>query len=268
MSIQSIEGYKRLGVSESDTLAQPQITPQLRMIAKTIRRAGQPRVEKRTRKVNTGVDSTDQIESRVTVDDVHAAPYGPGADLLHSWPQYLHASDSPDARKILLAYYSIGATWRRHLPIEAFCLAAGVPPIRALSLITASVVQMGANASTVILAISHPAVVQKTVEMALTDEGIEDRNTLHKASGFLPSPKGSQTTINVANNANASSSAAAAALPAPAPEDTIRRLVDQFNARTGRELPAAPAPVHDTLGIPHADAREPVTVDAEFDEEE
>ena len=246
------DAYARLGVKESDVALQPQITPQLRMIVKTLRRAGQPKRIRRVRHVNAGVDSTDQVESRVIVDEEHATPYGPGTDLVTSWPHYLHVSDAEDARKVLTAYYSIGSTWRKLLPIEAFCLASGVGTVRVLSIIAASCVMAGAQ----------PAIVQKTIEIALTDEGDHARDTLHKASGFLPAPKSAQTNITVQQNASAT--AAAAALPAPSPDATIRTLADAFNVRRG--LPPATITVQESA--PAAPVRDTVPVNAEFESDE
>ena len=234
--------YARLGIEESATMAQPPITPQLRMIAKTIRRAGQS-------KNGTPV------------------PYGPGSDIVKAWPHYLHASDDPDAKKIIQVFYSIPQWARALLPIEAFCLAASVPTSRVLEIITAACVRLGAQASTIIAAVSHPSVVQKTVEMALTDEGIEDRNTLHKATGFLPTPKSAQTNITVTQNAVASAQVAVAA---PSPESTIRTLAEAFNQRRGlpASTPDALPPIRDTLDIA-SPAHVPVAVEAdEYDSEE
>jgi len=93
--------------------------------------------------------------------------------------------------------------------------------------------------------------------MALTDEGHEDRATLHKATGFLPSPKGAQTNIQVVQHASATANAQAASVAAPPPEQTIRRLVDRFNdARQIQsvERPSLPEDVgHATLpaAMPH-----------------
>ena len=67
--------------------------------------------------------------------------------------------------------------------------------------------------------------------MALTDEGTVDRNTLHRATGFTPLPKGSTTIVNVQQN----SQGQIPSVPAPRPEDIIRRLSELFN-----RLPATP----------------------------
>lgn len=151
---------------------------------------------------------------------------------------YLTVSDSPEARAILALRESIIPQRRRLIPIEAYCLAASISPMRLLEIITATAVRLSAQASAIIAAISHPRVVEKTVERALTDEGIEDRTTLHKHSGFLPLPKGSQTTIHVAANASAQA-VAPTIVTAPPPEHTIKTLVDRFNERRA-SLPAPP----------------------------
>lgn len=184
---------------------------------------------------------------------------------------YLAASDAPEARAILAARERISRGNRKLVPIEAFCIAAAVPPMRVLEVITATAVRLGAQASAIIAAVAHPKVVEKTVEMALTDEGIEDRTTLHKHTGFLPMPKGSQTIIH--NVANASASAPTV-IAAPPPERTIKTLVDRFNERRGvlaaspiLEL-AAPAPTDSILDHSAMPAREIEMVDIVDPEDE
>jgi len=218
VSIARDEGLVRLGIDAEKLAAAPRITQQLRMIARTIRggRNAEP-------------------------------PYGPGADIDTAWAVYLDGSDDDGARFIRAIYYSIPKHMRRALPIEAFCVAAGVSPLKILEVLTATLVRLGAQASTVIAAVNHPRVVEKTVEMALTDDGVKDREMLHKHANFLPTPAGAKTSIVVTQTATAQ----AAAVPAPPPEQTIRRLADRFNlARTLPEsasttpMPAAP-PVTD-----------------------
>jgi len=89
----------------------------------------------------------------------------------------------------------------------------------------------------IIAAVSHPQVVAKTVERALTDKGIADRVALHKATGFLPMTKGSQTVIAIAENAQANTIVRSFAA-APRPEETIRRATNAFNESRG--LPPVP----------------------------
>lgn len=221
--------YELLGVRAEDVAALPQVTPQLRMIVKTTLGSGVP--------VKRLIEEDLQSGTRISTKESPRAPYGPGGDLLSSWAYYLEASPDEDARRILRCYNDLPRYYARTLPIEAFCLAAGVPPVRALSLLTEVVVRFGVQASAIIAAVNQPRVVQKTVEMAMTDDGFADRALFHKATGFTPTPKGAQINIHASANAAAGSTAQAATVPAPQPEGTIRRLIDRFNDARG--LPPA-----------------------------
>ena len=97
----------------------------------------------------------------------------------------LQSTEDPEARKVLGAYLSVPASYRKLLPAEAFCRAVGVSPSRILEAITVVAVRQGATASAIIAAIVHPRVVQKTVERALQDDGTRERMLLLKAVGFV-----------------------------------------------------------------------------------
>jgi hypothetical protein len=250
--------YERLGVSQSDVQRGIQITPQLKAIAAVIRRAGQPKI---TRQIVGTTITGHEVEEKTE----HQPPYGPGSDIAKSWPWYLEASDHPDARKVLNVFYSCFKIHRRVLPIEAFCVAASVSPLRILEILTATCVRLGAQASTLVAAVNHPRVVEKTVEMALTDGGHDDRADLHKAVGFLPTAKGSQTTIQVVQNASAAANAQAASAAPPA-EQTIRRLVNRFNERPALTADTGSVRIPDVM--PHEDLVEAKIVNEEDEEEE
>jgi hypothetical protein len=97
----------------------------------------------------------------------------------------LAESNDPSAIKVQSAYLTIPQSYRRLLPAEAYCHSAGISPWVLLEAITVAAVRRGVMASAIVAAINQPRVVQKTVEMALTDDGIRDRMALHKATGFL-----------------------------------------------------------------------------------
>lgn len=249
-----IRALSTLGVTEAQLSRYPTITPQLREIGLVLRRAGQPKVTRRIAgQLGRGPTALDIEQSTV-----HAVPYGMGTNLLVSWPKYLQQSDDPVAIQVLGAMAKVDRADRSSLPVEAYCLAAGVAPSRILELITIVCVRMASTASQIIAAINHPRVVQKSVDMALTDEGIEDRTLLHKATGFLPTSKGPSQVVNVNTSANASAQAAATVVAAPPAENTIRRMVDRFND-------ARPSATQ--LALPPTSAVEiPAAItDAEFD---
>lgn len=263
--------YSLLGITAEEVAVATQITPDLREIAKTIRRAGQPKRTRQSRKIissDNGTNRTSGSETTVILNDEIPPPYGPGADLPTAWPHYLASDDHPDAKKVLLAYHSLPHYCRHLLSIEAFCVAAKVSPLSILGILVGTIVRKGASGRTIIAMVNQPRVVQKSVEMALTDEGIADRELLAKATGFLPSPKGAQTIINVDNKSSATAQAASVA--APPPEQTVRTLVDMFNEARG--LPPAsarilPVAVADTLPdrMPYEDAV-PVEINEDDDD--
>ena len=96
----------------------------------------------------------------------------------------LEISDNPEAIKVRLAYLSVPESYRRLLPPEAFCHSAGISPWVLLEAVTVAAVRRGVMASAIVAAVNMPRVVQKTVEVALQDDGYRERMMLHKAVGF------------------------------------------------------------------------------------
>ena len=185
-----------------------------------------------------------------------------GLNLPHDPYFYLSASEHPDARAILDARNSLPRYMANLLPIEAFCCKAGISPPRVLEMITVVAMRMGAQASTMLAALSHPEVVKRTIESALTDAGADERAILHKATGFLPTPKGAQTQISIPVNVSAASAATstaqAASVSAPSPDNTIRRLSERLNLRPAVSQPALP--VSSATELPDDEPIEPELV--------
>src|SRR5713101_7034363 len=90
--------YRRLGISPEDVTCVPFLRADLRRIARHIRSA----------------DKCSPL----------SLPIHP-LDCLRS-------SEDPEARKVLDMFLSVPASYRRLLPVEAFCHAAGVSPLRVL----------------------------------------------------------------------------------------------------------------------------------------
>lgn len=138
----------------------------------------------------------------------------------------LRSSSDPVARQFLKFYDdpALPLFVRAQLPVEAFCLAAGISPPALMNSIVVAVQTCGVHMSNLVAALSLPDIVQTSVEQAMTAEGISDREWQLKHASFLPMPKGSQVNVQV----NATATAQQATL-APSPEDSIRRLQDHFS---------------------------------------
>ena len=198
------EAYALLGVPESLVQRAPQITSQLGLIWKTLEHKNLP---------------TDPV-------------------------YYLRASGLADAEKVIDAYFSLSKSYARLLPFEAFCVKAGVSPLRVVEIIILTAMRMGTQASAFLAHVSSPDIVQATIEDALNGSDkvrIAAQSMLHKATGFLPTPKGNQTSIVVTQNANPTTQPVT--VIAPSPESTIRRLVDRFNDGTKALLEPDSAPL-------------------------
>lgn len=155
----------------------------------------------------------------------------------------LRMSSDAEVTRFLEAYDShlVPEEQRANFNYEFYCAASGLSPLRLLELLAAQIVRQGAQHSALTAALRHPEVVQATIDSALVlgPDGKGDRDTIHKAVGFLPQPKGAQTTIQI--QANAHAGAIAAAVSAPPPELTIKSLTDRFNDAEGLRGTAAPA---------------------------
>ena len=144
---------------------------------------------------------------------------------------YIKYNDSSEAKRFLKAYDAENLTDedRDCLPMEAYCIKAGITTNRLLEMVLGSFVNMNAQLSTITAMVDHPQVVERTVKFAKTLAGAKHAEMLYRATGFLPSPRGAQTIVNVNQNAALVSKASTAQLP---PMDTmIRSISDRFNEK-------------------------------------
>jgi hypothetical protein len=132
----------------------------------------------------------------------------------------------------------------------------GLAPVELLRIVADVACRVAMYQAQIIAALALPSVVERSNETALTDEGIADRKMLFQHSGFLPTPKGSQTTIAITQNAQANATSRSI-VAAPSPEHTIRSLTERFNAARG--LPRSPASRN--MGALHVEVPEGVEDD-------
>lgn len=104
-------------------------------------------------------------------------------------------ADSELIRTFLEKYDSISPRDREKLSLEAIALAAKVNVRHLWGEIMLAMREHSVNSVKVIAIASHPEVIQKRVEFAMTPAGVRDRDALDIMLGALPSPKG-PTFIN------------------------------------------------------------------------
>jgi hypothetical protein len=105
--------------------------------------------------------------------------------MIHPF-DYLLSSTDPDGRKVANLYLSVPESYRRLLPPEAFCQAAGVSPYHVLEIIAGVAVRFGAEASTIVASVMLPQLVEKVIAKALRPDGDKDRMMFIRLAQYLP----------------------------------------------------------------------------------
>ncbi len=113
------------------------------------------------------------------------------------------------------------------IPMEAFCLSAGVPTLRFLGLLIAEALARNSDLSKLIASAAHPEVTKKTVDLAL-DGDLTAAKLLHQHAGFLPMPKNSVVQIFGGAQIDARQQTQVSLPPV---EDDARAMTERFNRR-------------------------------------
>lgn len=115
----------------------------------------------------------------------------------HRAIETLKFSQNPDARKLLEFCQRLKWNTQEVIPIEALCLAAGVDVTMIAGALVLAARDVSRMESALITMREHPEIVQATAEFGKANPlASKDREMLHKAVGYLPSPKGSSINLN------------------------------------------------------------------------
>jgi hypothetical protein len=149
----------------------------------------------------------------------------------------LARANDPRAERFIDAWDALDASEQQARgSADAICKRVGLTPIELLRVVAETTFRFSTYTARITASLALPAIVERSVEVALTDEGVADRRMLFVHSGFLPTPKGSQIAVTQIVQANA---APPTVLCAPRPEETIQTLTSRLNA--ARKLPSLPA---------------------------
>jgi len=152
----------------------------------------------------------------------------------------LARTSDPRAARFLAAWEALDASEQQARgAADAVCRQIGLNPTELLSAAARAAISVSKCVVEMETALALPSVVAQTIRMALTPKGTADRKMIFQHTGFLPTPRGSQTFIGITQNAQANTTAQRVAMPKP--EETIRRLAEQFNKSRGMPLTPATA---------------------------
>lgn len=124
----------------------------------------------------------------------------------------LKGDDSDDARAFMRVYLSIPEEVRYRLSLEEIFTAAGLTGRRFIEVVTGAMMQQAQDISRMMIAVAQPKVSAALVRAATEERPIFNRKgeeigtsgpdmkaieIFGKMSGMMPTPKGSQTIINM-----------------------------------------------------------------------
>jgi hypothetical protein len=146
-----------------------------------------------------------------------ACGLGIGLDNFIAMTRLARTSDSGAAR-FLDAWDALGdGEQLSAATADAVCEQIGLAPLDLLKAVADATIRFSMYTARLRAAVAMPSIVERSIEVALTEKGAADRKMQLQHCGFLPVPVGSQTNIAII-------------VTAPKPEETIRRLSAAFNA--------------------------------------
>lgn len=160
--------------------------------------------------------------------------------------EFMRGSEDERARPFCERADTLKLGELRAVPIEAFCLAVGMPPKKFLGFLMEEVSEQSKLQSALLAKASHPTVLAATVASATIPgkEGVQDRKMLHLAEGLLPVPKTNVTFFNRTSIDARQQTVNATLAPV---ESSVRRISERFIA-----APASNAPVVELLPEPES----------------
>lgn len=176
-----------------------------------------------------------------------------GAGGIESAIEALEGDDSPNSLQFLKVWKGLRADERRKISFETIILGAGLTTRQFLETLTGALAQQAGDVSRMLIAASQPRVIERVVQGATTLRPIFNKNgdivgesfgsvkhqeLFLKGSGFLPTPKGSTTSITL-NQTNQTANLSAPKKDCLPPPSTDAFLLEIQDVISPRQLPAA-----------------------------
>lgn len=111
--------------------------------------------------------------------------------------EVLRCDSEPESLKFVKLWDKLTLEMRKLAGLEAIAMGSGITPRRLWELFCGARLMQSREAVGFMIADAQPEIVRVTIKRAKQMKGVADREHFYKASGFLPTPKGSVTTVNV-----------------------------------------------------------------------
>jgi hypothetical protein len=137
-----------------------------------------------------------------------------GAGSIENVIQALRGDDSEDSVKFIEKYDAVSVSDRTRLSIEEIFTAADIDARRFIETVTGALMQQSGDITQMMVAVAQPRVTEATIKAATeslpivvqrgagseivgwTNGDVKAMEIFHKATGFLPAPKGAEITFN------------------------------------------------------------------------
>lgn len=176
--------------------------------------------EKRKAEARRRVGITSEIERKFV--SIHHIIEGVGQEKCLS---ALRCDDSPEAIAFIQKYDSISSSDLEYVSIEEIALIVGINARKLAETITGALLMTTMEASKVIALAAQPLILNTTIKQAQHPLGEKDREMFLRGVGFLPTPKGSNTTINLNQLNQGSQSQSESAPKAPLTLDSMDEML-------------------------------------------
>jgi len=100
---------------------------------------------------------------------------------------------------IVESYDSLNPVLRRAVSIDELCVKHGFDPYRCVTVAGEAAMKFRNNSAILMIALSMPEVINRTIKQALKPEGTAERKFLLQHASIIPTPHG--PTINVSSQA-------------------------------------------------------------------
>lgn len=173
----------------------------------------------------------------ITKEEMNAAPRI--THILRELPgkldraiEFLRGSGEPDARKWLGVYDSVPVSYRKLLPFEAYCVAAGTTTRRMLEVVTGACFEQSDAVAALLSKTAKPAILQRSIKLAQKPKQWEDRKMIMQHEGYAPIPKTQvvnvQGDVSMDNRIQSINVGELSGI-----ESKMSRIADRFNERMG-----------------------------------
>lgn len=157
-----------------------------------------------------------------------------------------------DMGKYLASYAQLSPKEQAiHTP-ETLCDLSGVKPADLFGSVCGQVWASSQREASMLIAINHPRIIEKTAKFALSPKGVKDREMFHKGTGFLPTPKGAHISINNSPQMLQASGGGSSPLALPSMEDDMMEIEDAEFEDTPLLPSGPPVPSDEDINLPDA----------------